>query len=433
MSAGDNPGFDFATLLRQAQMLGPSMIALRRELHQQPELGFEERWTALRLAEELARREIEVHTGVGQTGVVGILHGARPGPTVGLRACLDALPVQETTGLPYASRTSGVSHACGHDAQCASLVGAAALLAPLRDRLAGRVAFIFQPAEEIDQGSRAMLEDRLLELVPLEAIFGIHGRGDLPAGTIGLRSGPAMASIDTVALHVRGVGGHGALPHHTVDAVLAASAVVTQLQAVVARTVDPLEPAVISIGTFHAGDTANVVAGTAELTGTVRAASPAVREHLLARIRQVAESTAVAHGAHCEVHFSWGLPPVVNHPLLVTRLRQGLIPVLGPQAFVEPPIVMGGDDFSLFAEHVPGCYLFIGEADPETRHGHVWHASDFNLDERSLQIGAFVLASAALLSLSAATPASDPSDSTSSAATPASQPGLSEPLASGAP
>lgn len=382
------------------------MVALRRELHQHPELGFEERRTALRLAEELGSLGLEVHPGVGRTGLVAILHGDRPGPMVGLRACLDALPVQETTGVPYASQAAGASHSCGHDAQCASLVGAAHLLVPLRDRLKGRVAFIFQPAEEIDQGARAMLEDRVLELAPLEAIFGIHGNGELPAGSIGLRAGPAMASIDTVTLQVQGMTGHGALPHRTVDAILVGSAVVTQIQGIVSRAVDPLEPAVITIGTFRAGDAPNVVAGTAELSGTVRAASPDVRRLLLEQIRRVAGGTAAALGARCEVSFAHGLPPVVNDARLVAMLREGLAGTLGGTSILEPPIVMGGDDFSVFAEQVPGCYVWIGEADPETGHGHAWHTADFDLDERALPVGAFVLASAALLRLGWPGPAS---------------------------
>lgn len=390
----------YYTLREGAEGLGPALAELRRALHRHPELGFEERWTAGRLLEELAGLDLEVLTGIGRTGVVAVLHGARPGPTVGLRACLDALPIVETTGAPYASAIAGVSHACGHDGQCACLVGAARLLSPLRDRLPGRVALIFQPAEEIDQGAAAMLGDRVLERVPLEAVFAIHGHGGLAAGTIGLRPGPITASIDTVTLRVRGHGGHGALPHRTTDAIVAASAIVTQLQSIVARGVDPLEPAVVTIGTFHAGEAPNVVAGAAELSGTVRAASPAVRDRLHQLIRRVAQGTAAALGAGCDVALSLGLPAVANDARLVDLLRGGLTAVLGSGGIAEPPLVMGGDDFSLFAERVPAaCYIWLGEADPDTGRSHPWHAADFDLDERALPVGAFVLAAAALLSL----------------------------------
>jgi amidohydrolase len=390
---------ELSDLLRRAKEMSPKLVEIRRDLHRHPELGFEERRTAQRITEELADLHLQVHTGVGRTGVVAILEGGQPGPAIGLRACLDALPIQEATGAPYASEMPAVSHACGHEAQCVQLVGAARLVAPMQDRLAGRIAFIFQPAEEIDQGAKAMLADGLLDLVPLDAIFGVHGHPDLKVGTIGIRPGSINASIDTVTMHVRGHYGHGAFPHRAIDAVLAASSIVTQLQSVVARNVDPLEPAVVTIGTFHAGKVSNVVADQAELSGTIRCASPAVRALLFDHIRRVAEGTATALGAKCELEFTLGIPSVVNNQRLVERVRRELAPVIGSENIVEPPVRMGGDDFSVFAEKVPGCYIHIGFADPGSNRVLNLHTAEFDFDERALAFGSFVLAAASLMAL----------------------------------
>ena len=390
---------DLSDLLRRAREMSPALVEMRRDLHQHPELGFEERRTAQRMAEELADLRLVVHTGIGRTGVVAILDGGRPGPTIALRACLDALPIQEATGTPYASEVPGVSHACGHEAQCVQLVGAMRLLAVMREQLAGRVALIFQPAEEIDQGAKAMLADGLLDLVPLDAIFGVHGHPDLKAGSIGIRVGVINASIDTVHMRVRGHHGHGAFPHRATDAVLAACSIVTQLQSVVARNVDPLEPAVVTIGTFHAGTVSNVIADLAELTGTIRCASPAVRTLLFNQVRRVAEGTAAALGAECEVEFSLGIPSVVNDQRLVELVRCGLAPVIGPENIVEPPVRMGGDDFSVFAEKMPGCYIHIGFGDPRDDRVRNLHTAEFDFDERALSVGSFVLAAASLIAL----------------------------------
>jgi len=277
------------------------LVAVRRELHQHPELSGQEERTGQLVARRLTALGLEVRCGVGGHGVVGLLRGARPGPCVALRADMDALPIQEETGAPYASRVPGVMHACGHDVHVVCLLGAAMLLAGARGDVAGSVKFLFQPSEEDDRGAAAMLAAGAFDDPAPAAICGLHTFPRLAAGQLGIAAGPLMAAIDTLRVTVRGTAGHGAAPHRGVDAILAAAGAVVGLQHIVSRRLDPQEPAVITIGTFHAGVAPNILAPAAELTGTVRWMRPESRERLPALIRETVTALCRAHGAEAEV------------------------------------------------------------------------------------------------------------------------------------
>jgi len=372
------------------------LVALRRDLHRHPELSGEEHRTAGIVAERLRSLGLEVLSGVGGTGVVGLLRGSRPGPCVALRADMDALPIQEETGAPYASEVPGVMHACGHDAHTACLLGAAGLLVGLRDQLAGSVEFLFQPAEEDDRGAKAMLADGALADPAPGAICGLHTFPRLGAGQVGVAAGPLMAGIDTLAITVRGAAGHAAEPHRGVDAILAAAAAVVGLQHIVSRRLDPQEPAVITIGTFHAGLAPNILAPVAELAGTVRWMRPESRDRLPALIQESVAALCRAHGAEAEVRYERTLPPVINDSAVADRVGRAAARLLGPEAVRPAERTMAGDDFGLYLERVPGCYLWLGTGDPARGVSYDWHDPRYDIDERALAVGSALLAQAAL-------------------------------------
>jgi amidohydrolase len=371
-------------------------VALRRDLHQHPELSGREERTSEIVAERLAALGIEVRRRIGGTGVVGLLRGGRPGPCVALRADMDALPIQEATGAVYASRVPGVMHACGHDVHTTCLVGAATLLTELRDDLAGSVKFLFQPAEEDDRGAEAMLADGALDDPLPSAICGLHTFPRLSAGQIGLKAGPLMAGIDTLRVTVRGAAGHGAAPHRAVDAIVAAAATVVSLQHVVSRRLDPQEPAVVTVGTFNAGVAPNVIADTAELRGTVRWMRPETRDRLPALIRETIEATCRSYGATAEIVYEQTLPPVVNDARVADAVSRAASRVLGDGAVRPAEPTMGGDDFALYLARVPGCYVWLGTGNPARGITHDWHDPRYDVDGDALGIGSALLAETAL-------------------------------------
>ncbi len=374
----------------------PDLVAVRRDLHRHPELSGREERTAGLVAGRLRDLGLEVRTGVGGTGVLGVLRGSRPGPCVALRADMDALPIQEETGAPYASLVPGVMHACGHDAHTTCLLGAATLLAGRRDHLAGSVKFLFQPAEEDDRGAKAMLAAGALEDPAPTAICGLHTFPRLPAGQVGVTAGPLMAGIDTLAITVRGAAGHAAEPHRGVDAILAAAASVVGLQHIVSRRLDPQEPAVVTIGTFHAGLAPNILAPVAELRGTVRWMRPESRDRLPALIRETVTALCRAHGAEAEVRYERTLPPVINDAGVADRVRRAAARLLGADAVHPAEPTMGGDDFALYLEQVPGCYVWLGTGDPARGATYDWHDPRYDIDERALAVGSALLAEVAL-------------------------------------
>ncbi|MFZ4651862.1 MAG: M20 aminoacylase family protein, partial [Rubrivivax sp.] len=333
------------------------MVAIRHRIHQNPELAYEENATADLVAECLTRWGYEVHRGLGVTGVVGTLKAGTSTRRIGLRADMDALPIKETSGKPWASKVFGKMHACGHDGHTAMLLSAARHLAATQ-RFDGILHVVFQPAEEGLGGARKMLEDGFLELFPCEAMFGMHNMPGRQAGVFAAVSGPALASSDSCIIKVRGKGGHGAIPHHATDQVVAASAIVMALQTIVSRNVPPLETGIVTVGAFLAGDAPNVIPGEVELRLTVRAFRPEVRDLLERRITEIAQAQAAVFGATAEVNYQRRYPVLFNHPKETEFCRQVIRDWIGEEALaLDQQPETGSEDFAFFLEKVPGCYV----------------------------------------------------------------------------
>jgi len=371
------------------QALAARVVELRRAIHRRPELGFEENETAALVERELDSLGIE-HRRIARTGVVGIIRGAGSGPAVALRADMDALPILEKTGLPYASEIDGKMHACGHDAHTAMLLGAAAELASQRNELAGSVVLIFQPAEEGPGGALPMIEAGALEDPAVEAIAMLHVDSRLDVGTIGIVPGPVNASADELYVTVRGVGGHGAYPHSAVDAIPAAAAIVLALQNVVAREIDPLASAVVTIGTISGGYRNNVIADEVKMSGTLRAHDPAVRDALEGRVRRIVAGVAAAYNVDADVQIVRGYPPVVNDEPLAARFA-AYVRAKGSPQVVRPQPTMGGEDFAYFAQRVAGLLIRLGVRSESCGSVHPAHSPLFRIDEEALPVGVATL------------------------------------------
>jgi len=411
---GDLPdGSDLPDLLAEADRLAaavmPKVIAWRRDLHQHPELSNREFRTAALVAKELERLGLEVRTEVAHTGVVGVLRGARSEPVVALRADMDALPVTEELDLPFASklrstylgRDVGVMHACGHDAHTALLLGVAELLAGLRERLPGSVVFLFQPAEEgtppgEEGGARLMIAEGALENPAPQAVFGLHVVPQFTVGTIGYRSGGAMASSDRLRIVVRGQQTHAAYPWLGVDPIAVAARIVTALHAIPARQMDVRVPSVVSIGAIHGGVRNNIIPEEVELLGTIRALDPQARRELHRRVRKTAEMIAESAGARAEVEVRDGYPVTVNDPALTRRMVPTLERVASRALEALPRT--GAEDFSFYAQRIPGLYIWLGVRPPEVAPEDAApnHSPRFFVDEGALPLGVRALAHLAL-------------------------------------
>jgi amidohydrolase len=363
--------------------LSPSLLedvaSWRRDLHQHPELGYEEWRTSARVAELLRSFGCDsVETEIGGTGVVGLIEGRRPTQsprTIGLRADMDALLIVEETNLPYTSKTKGVMHACGHDGHTSMLLGASKILCDTRD-FAGRVAVIFQPAEEGGAGAKAMLEAGLKERFALSAVFGLHNMPNRALGTFGIRAGSIMAAADRFQIIVHGKGGHAAKPSNCLDPVVVAAHIITALQNIVARGVDPLESAVVTVAAVHAGEAFNVIPQTATLLGTVRTLKADVRDFCERRLKLLAEHTAQAFGLHAEVVYTRGYPVTRNHAAETALVVQAAEAIVGADAVEsDAPPLMGAEDFAYMLEEIPGAYIFMGNG---TSAGLHHPAYDFN-------------------------------------------------------
>lgn len=382
-------GFKVQIAARQS-----AWIALRRDLHQHPELGFDLPRTAGVVADWLRALGLEVQTGVGRSGVIGLLEGAVDGPTVLVRADMDALPIQEENAAPYASQTPGVMHACGHDGHTTIALAVAELLSERRTQLAGRVKFVFQPAEEIGRGAQAMIEDGALLNPAPDICLGLHLWNEMPVGIIALVDGPMMAAAGDITITVRGRGGHGALPHETRDPIVAACQIVTALQTIVSRDVRPTDVAVISITEFKAGDSFNVIPEMAQLRGTIRAFRPEVIELLGKRARAIAEGVSSALGCQASVHVEQLTLPVVNDAGVNARLRP-LFQQVAPDAQIIGDVkTMAAEDMSYFLNAVPGTFFFVGSANPDRGLDFPHHHPRFDFDEAALLLAIELLAEA---------------------------------------
>jgi amidohydrolase len=358
--------------------LHDEIVAWRRDYHRHPELLYDVHRTAGDVAEKLRAFGFdEVVEGIGRTGVVGVLKGQGPGagPVVGLRADMDALPIREESGKPWASETPGKMHACGHDGHTAMLLGAARYLSETR-RFAGTAVFIFQPAEEGGAGGRAMVEDGLMDRFGVEEVYGMHNMPGLPVGHFAIRPGPIMAATDVFTVEVDGQGGHAAQPHRTIDPIVAASGIVQAIQSIVARNVDPLHGAVVSVTTIKAGEAFNVIPQRAKLTGTARSLDPLVRDLLERRLKEVSQNVAAAFGATAHFSYSRNYPVTMNHPDQ-TKKAVAVASDVASEANVDAdhPAVMGGEDFSFMLEARPGAFIFVGNGDTAGLHHPAY---DFN-------------------------------------------------------
>jgi amidohydrolase len=381
-------------MLAEAEELFDQLVSWRRDFHQHPELGFEETRTARIIAAYLQELGLEVQTGVGQTGVVGTLDGGTAGPTLMLRFDMDALPIQEANDLPFASRLAGRMHACGHDGHVAIGLGAATLLARQQADLAGRIKFVFQPAEEGLGGAIAMIADGVLDDPHPDAALALHLWNHLPYGQVRVTPGPAMAASSTFTLTVQGKGGHGAAPHKANDPVLAAAHIVAALQSIVSRNIDPLNSVVVTIGEFSAGTTFNVIPETAVLRGTVRSYDNDTHRLIYRRILEMAKNMATAFGCEASMETVAIVPAVVNDVAVAQTVRQAAAGVVGAENVVDGRD-MASEDMGHFLEEVPGCYFFIGSAGepPELSFPH--HHPRFNFDERALVVGLATMVAAA--------------------------------------
>jgi amidohydrolase len=345
-----------------------AITAVRRDIHAHPELCFQETRTSDVIAKALADWGLEVHRGLGKTGVVGVVRNGSSPRAIGLRADIDALPMTEHNQFAHASRHPGRMHACGHDGHTAMLLAAAKHLSANR-RFDGTVVFIFQPAEEGGGGAREMIRDGLFEKFPVEAVFGAHNWPGMPAGHFALKSGPCFASSNDFTITIRGKGGHAALPHNTIDPVPVACAMVQAFQTIVSRNLRPIDPGVISVTMIHTGEADNVVADTCEMRGTVRTFTTEVLDMIERRMREVAEHTCAAFGATCTFEFNRNYPPTINHPAETAFARKVMAEVVGADAVHEFEPTMGAEDFSYMLLDKPGCYFLIGNGDGSHREG----------------------------------------------------------------
>jgi hippurate hydrolase len=361
--------------------LQPDIQAWRRDIHEHPELLYDVHRTSAFVADRL--REFgcdEVATGLGRTGVVGVIKGRKPAgnggvKVIGLRADMDALPIEEKTNLAYASKTPGVMHACGHDGHTAMLLGAARYLAETRN-FAGDAVVIFQPAEEGGAGAAAMIKDGLMDRFAIEQVYGMHNGPGIPLGAFAIRPGPIMASTDSIDIKIEGLGGHAARPHKCVDSVLVGAQLVTALQSIVSRSVDPLDSAVISICEFHAGDARNVIPHTAILRGTVRTLTPEVKELVGKRVREIVAGVAQITGAKIDLEYISGYPVTVNHARetdIATRVAKE---VAGDANVHDTAPMMGAEDFSYMLEARPGAFIFCGNGDTAGLHHPAYNFND---------------------------------------------------------
>lgn len=377
----------------RSESMQAHLIAIRRDIHAHPELGFDTVRTAAIVEQELLRLGLTPQTGVGRTGVMVDITGAQPGKTVLLRADMDALPIHEQTDLPFSSIWPGKMHACGHDIHTATLLGVAAILADLRSQLHGTVRLIFQPAEETpESGAQAMIAAGAAD--GIDVAITLHNKPELAAGEIALTRGASTASSDEFDVVIHGKSTHAARPHMGTDPIIAAASLVTQLQTIVSRELDPANSAVLTIGHIHGGTTHNIISDSCLIQGTIRAKSPQARAHMEDAFRRICAGVALSLNTRIEVNYQRGVPPLMNDDALIDALEPILSHQFGKPVVAKPSSSFGAEDFSLFTERVPGCQIHIGSGAPG-RDDHL-HNSDYQPDERSIHAGTQALARIAI-------------------------------------
>lgn len=390
----------FQHILDLSDKLKEQLVEWRRDFHQHPEIGYQEVRTSALVAEHLRSLGLEVTTNVGGTGVVGLLRGEQEGPTFGLRADMDALPIQDEKEVSYRSQNSGTAHLCGHDAHTTMLMGAAELLCSLGKPQRGNIKFIFQPAEEGLAGAKAMMDDGVLNHPKVDAIAGLHVFPGMSTGSIGIAKGVAFASVDSMEINIIGKGGHAARPHEGVDAIAVSAQVITALQNIPSRMIDPLETVVISIGTINGGIMGAAIAPNVRMVGTIRSLSPAVRDQMPLLIERVIRGVTESFGAEYEFDYIKSYPAVQNNDSIVDKVTEASEQLFGSKRwnYIKPST--GGEDFAFYAEAIPGAFFRIGTGNDEARTRYPLHHSHFDLDEDALPFGVAILSAVALHYLS---------------------------------
>lgn len=363
----------------------PKLLKIRRHLHMYPELSHQEVETTKRINEWLKENGITPLTHSLKTGTAAEVFGKETGPIVAIRADIDALPIQEESNLPFRSTIDGISHMCGHDVHTTIALGAGIILQELKNNLPGRVRLLFQPAEETEGGAISVIEAGLLDGV--SSIIGLHNFPDLPVGTIGIKEGFLMASVDDFTITIKGKGGHAAMPERTIDPIVIGSAVISQLQTLVSRTISAKESAVLSIGSFQGGATNNVIPDTAVLKGTVRTSNDSVRNSIYEQFKKLVSNTVEAMGGEVDIDYKFLFPAVFNDQQVTNVVRSTAIRIVGEENTVVAEPTMGGEDFSYYQQKVPGCYVWLGSGNKEKRIVHPWHHPEFMVDEEAIKIG----------------------------------------------
>jgi len=368
--------------------LQPQLIQWRRQFHQYPELGFQEQLTAAKISQTLTALGIDHQTGIAKTGIMAIIDSGKPGPVLAIRADMDALPVQEENEVDYRSCHPGKMHACGHDGHTAIALGTAQYLAQHRDSFRGQVKIFFQPAEEGPGGAKPMIEAGVLENPAVDAIVGLHLWNDLPVGTVGIKEGPVMAAVEHFECQLLGKGGHGAMPHQTVDTLVLSAQIVTALQTIVSRNIDPLQSAVVTVGELKAGSAFNVIADSAYFRGTVRYFDPKFAGYFSQRMETLVKGICQAHGADYHWLYEEIYPPVVNDRRLVELVRSAAADVMADAvALIADYQTLAGEDMSFFLQAIPGCYFFLGSANAALGLNYPHHHPRFDFDESVLPVG----------------------------------------------
>lgn len=398
------PSTRLTGLLEEAKALQPRTVALRRQIHTQPERGLQLPKTQETLLRALEDLPLEISTGTSTTSITAVLRGGKPGPAVLLRGDMDALPLTEETGLDFASAVEGTMHACGHDTHVAMLASAARLLAARADELAGSVVFMFQPGEEGYHGARYMIHEGVLDAAGsrVERAFALHVLGNVPSGLLACRPGPILAATDDFLVRITGKGGHGSMPHTAIDPVPVAAAMVTALQTMVTRRVNVFDPAVVSVTRITSGTTSNIIPETAEIEGTCRTLSEQTRALIRDELPKVCESIGAAHGCRVSVELNHGYPVTMNDPGMAGLTLELARGVLGADHVVEmPDPVMGGEDFSYVLQRVPGAFAFLGACPPDTDPADAGsnHSNRVRYDEEAMASGVALYAAFALNAL----------------------------------
>lgn len=389
---------DLSSLIQAGKQLEAELIAFRRDLHRYPELSLQESQTAAKVAQRLSQLGMEYRSGVGGHGIVAELKGGQPGPMIALRADMDALPIHEESGLEFASERPGLMHACGHDAHTAILLGAAELLTG--QKIKGTVRFLFQAAEEINAGAKAMIEQGALDGVA--EIYGLHNLPTLSAGMTATRYGSLMGSVDRIEIHLEGRGGHGAIPDQSIDPVVCAANIIMSLQSIVSREVSPFDPVVVTIGSIKSGEANNVIPHYAELTGTIRTFDAKVQQQMAERIERIVQKIAAGYKCKATLKYIEQTPVLINHEDCNRHVEQVIDHMIGAARRIEAPPTLAGEDFSVYLQHVPGCFFWLGSGPAENAsRAYGLHHPKYELNEECIPLGAALLAAIALQRLSA--------------------------------